>query len=141
MFTTHPSEANSLIGITKDDRRAFYKSLDKNNDKTVQCSEVTAWLESSEAHEALARTFARFAETTVAPITGVVALGGNFVNGLMQAAERQYIVFDDIARTIPIDSGYVGTLAFESEQGDKDYLMTQGRQAVERFARDLRGER
>ena len=70
--------------------------------------------------------------------TGVVGIAVNTFMGLIMTAETQYVGFDDIARTVPIETGYVGSLDTKTESADKHYLREQGRTAVERFASDMR---
>ena len=62
------------------------------------------------------------------------------MQGMIRASERQHISHDDIGRTIPIDTRYITTLDTRTEPRDKAYLKAQGKYAVERFARDMRGE-
>ena len=45
---------------------------DCNKDGTVTMTEVEHWINSQEALEGFARNFARFGETTVAPIRSVI---------------------------------------------------------------------
>lgn len=67
-------------------------------------------------------------------------IAGNAVQGMIRATERQHISHQDIGRTIPIDTHYITTLDTKTEARDKVFLEAQGKYAVERFARDLRGE-
>ena len=98
--------------------------------------EVEAWVE-QEATEIAARMFARFRERAPRGVDSVGTLLRNIYSGLSQSCATQHVEYDDIARTIPIETGYIGTGDFANEPADKQYLRDQGRMAVERFAKDL----
>ena len=133
-----PLDAGELRLFGVDDVEAAMKLLDRNGDGKISMREVEAWVE-QEAAEIAARTFARFREKAPQHVDSVGRLLGNIFFGLEQNCAAQNVEFADIARTIPCETGYVGTVDTQLEEADKDYLREQGRLAVARFVDDLRG--
>jgi hypothetical protein len=91
-----------------DDVASALKALDKNEDGKISMAEVDDFIE-AQGDETLARTFARFREKAPerTSVTGVRGLMGNLYSGLSKVAGQLHVEFADIARTVPIETGYV----------------------------------
>ena len=85
------------------------------------------------------RNFARFREVAPSKMTGIGGLIGNLINGYCQMTEYVNTTNDDIARTVPIETGYVTVTDFDTEEADKHYLREQGRLAIKQWGKDLLG--
>ena len=133
----NPSELR-LLGV--EDIAAVVKMMDKDDSGTIEIKEFEAWL-AAEADDIEARNyienFARFRQVAPSKMSGLGSLLGNLVNGYMQMSEYVNTTTDDIARTVPIETGYITVTDFETEAADKQYLRDQGHRAIKQFASDL----
>lgn len=119
-----------------EDVDAALKSFSAREGQWISIQEVEEWVE-REACDIAARNFARFREKAPTHVHSIGDLFGNVVHGLLQGCAYMYTTAEDIARTVPIETGYVGVTDFDNELEDRRYLYEQGRLAIRRFAEDL----
>lgn len=120
-----PDDAKVLFGTSNLD--AIFAALDHNGDGSIAYDELVRYIDGRNvdltAHLGLARS---------APSSMGTFMSSVF-NTLLMHLRKTTLHPDDRARTIPIDTDYVGTSDFALEPGDREFLLESGRRAARAF--------
>ncbi|XP_050418539.1 uncharacterized protein LOC126831913 isoform X1 [Patella vulgata] len=106
----------------------FFSKLDQNNDGTVQFRELLGFIEWKGVYSS--QKYMGFDRKNITDLKTFVS---SLIGALVQNSQMINLQPRDIDRTIAINTSYVGTLDFELEDADKEFLEQRGSNAAKAF--------
>ncbi|XP_072044764.1 uncharacterized protein [Amphiura filiformis] len=105
-------------------------AIDANHDGQISMRELTKFAETRGIE--VRNVFRGFSSTEITDLKGFFSA---ILDMVMLSSKRVYFERYDVTRTIGVDTGYLGTLDLEMEDGDTDYMLKQGKRGCIAFLR------
>ncbi|XP_060070442.1 uncharacterized protein LOC132550396 isoform X2 [Ylistrum balloti] len=106
----------------------IFKRLDRNGNGEVTLQEVGKYIE----QRGLAVN-QRYLGYQRQDVTSIVSYASTIFNTMLLNLKRLYMEYDDLERTVGINTGHVETADFDLEEEDVGFMLEQGRKATMEF--------